>query len=203
VQVRELDIPDAYEITPRVIADERGAFLEWYRFDRLEEATGRSIALKQANTSVSRRGTVRGIHFADIPPSQAKYVTCTRGAVLDFVIDIRVGSPSFGRWDSVLLDTVDRRAIFLSEGLGHCFVALEDDSTVSYLVTDVYRPGREHGVSPVDPAIGLRFPMEQDELLLSEKDTAAPTLEQAAQQGLLPSWDEARAYYATLREAVR
>ncbi len=96
----------------------------------------------QVNTSVSRRGVVRGIHYADIPPGQAKYVTCQRGAVLDFAIDIRVGSPTFGQWDSELLDAVDRRAIYLAEGLGHAFVALQDDSTVTYLVSSPFDPER-------------------------------------------------------------
>jgi dTDP-4-dehydrorhamnose 3,5-epimerase len=200
VQIRELNIPDAYEITPRQHRDDRGVFLEWYRFDRLEEAVGHSLDLKQGNTSVSRRGSVRGIHFADIPPSQAKYVTATRGAVLDFAIDIRVGSPTFGQWDSVLLDDVDRRAIYVSEGLGHCFVALTDDATVSYLVTDVYNPGREHGISPLDEEIGLEFPLPAAELLLSEKDTDAPGLLQARDTGLLPTWEAARAFYSSLNE---
>lgn len=193
-------MPDAYEITPKQFADDRGVFLEWYRFDRLAEATGRRVELAQANTSVSRRGTLRGIHFADIPPSQAKYVTATHGAVLDFVVDIRVGSPTFGTWDSVLLDDRDRRAIFLSEGLGHAFVALTDDATVSYLVTDVYRPGAEHGVHPLDPEIGLVFPEDAGELLLSEKDRDAPSLAEAAAAGLLPDWAGARSSYDSLRE---
>jgi dTDP-4-dehydrorhamnose 3,5-epimerase len=199
VQIRELKIPDSYEIVPRQFGDDRGVFLEWYKAEALEEATGRSISLAQSNTSVSKRGTVRGIHFADIPPSQAKYVTATHGAVLDFVIDIRVGSPTFGEWDSVLLDDVDRKVIFLSEGLGHCFVALTDDATVSYLVTDVYRPDREHGINPLDERIGLVFPEEAGELLLSPKDTDAPSLDEAAASGLLPTWDAARAFYDSLK----
>lgn len=198
MQIRELNIPDSYEITPKQHADDRGVFLEWYRFDRLEEAVGHRLDLRQANTSVSRRGSVRGIHFADIPPGQAKYVTATHGAVLDFVIDIRVGSPTFGQWDSVLLDDVDRRGIYLAEGLGHCFVALTDDATVSYLVTDVYNPTREHGINPLDPRIGLRFPDEAGEPLLSPKDTEAPGLDDAAASGLLPTWEDARAFYASL-----
>ncbi|MGN7799193.1 dTDP-4-dehydrorhamnose 3,5-epimerase family protein [Leifsonia sp. 22587] len=198
MQIRELAVPDAYEITPRQHHDDRGLFLEWYRFDRLEEAVGHRLDLRQGNTSVSKRGSVRGIHFADIPPSQAKYVTATHGAVLDFAIDIRVGSPTFGQWDTVLLDEVDRRAIYVAEGLGHCFVALTDDATVSYLVTDVYNPGREHGINPLDEQIALRFPEEAGELLLSPKDTEAPSLAEAEKLGLLPSWDEARAFYAAL-----
>jgi len=198
VQIRELSVPDAYEVTPRQFRDDRGVFLEWYRFDALSEAIGHPLDLRQANTSVSRRGVVRGIHFADIPRGQAKYVTATRGAVLDFAIDIRVGSPTFGQWDSVLLDDVDRRAIYLAEGLGHAFVALTDDATVSYLVSDVYNPAAEHGITPLDPEIGLVLPPEAGEPVLSDKDTEAPTLAQAAEQGLLPRYEEVAAWYASL-----
>lgn len=198
MQIRELSIPDAYEITPKVWPDDRGVFYEHYRYDRLAEVVGHSLDLRQGNTSVSRRGVVRGIHFADVPPSQAKYVTALHGAVLDFAIDIRVGSPTFGRWDSVLLDTVDRRAIYLAEGLGHCFVALTDDATVSYLVNDVYNPTAEHGIDPLDPTVALRFPEQAGELVLSPKDTDAPGLEEAAAAGLLPTWEAARAHYEEL-----
>ncbi|MGO4536393.1 dTDP-4-dehydrorhamnose 3,5-epimerase family protein [Leifsonia sp. 2MCAF36] len=198
MQIRELAVPDAYEITPKQHADDRGVFLEWYRFDRLEEAVGHSLDLRQGNTSVSRRGSVRGIHFADVPPSQAKYVTAPYGAVLDFIVDIRVGSPTFGTWDTVLLDDKDRRAVYIGEGLGHCFIALTDDATVSYLVTDVYNPTAEHGIDPLDPEVGLDFPIEREALLVSPKDTDAPTLLEARDSGILPTWDAARAYYASL-----
>jgi dTDP-4-dehydrorhamnose 3,5-epimerase len=197
VEIRALSIPDTYEITSRVIGDERGVFLESFRSDRLAEVTGRPFVVAQANTSVSRKGTVRGIHFADIPPSQAKYVTVARGAIIDFVVDIRVGSATFGQWDAVRLDDVERNAVFISEGIGHCFVALTDDATVTYLVSDVYRPGREHGINPLDPDIGLEFPAEAGELLLSPKDTDAPGLLAARDSGLLPTWDDARAFYAS------
>lgn len=199
MQIRELSVPDAYEITPKQFGDDRGVFLEWYRFDRLAEVVGHPLDVRQANVSVSRRGVVRGIHFADVPPGQAKYVTAMRGTVIDYVIDIRVGSPTFGRWDSVVLDDVDRRAIYLGEGLGHAFVALTDDATVSYLVSDTFNPSAEHGVSPLDPAIALVFPLADSELVLSPKDADAPTLEEAATAGLLPEYADVRMYYERLR----
>jgi len=202
VQIRELSIADAYEITPILRSDDRGAFLEWYRFDKLAEVTGHPITLRQSNTSVSKKGVVRGIHFADVPIGQAKYVTAMHGAVLDFVIDIRVGSPTFGTWDCVLLDDVDRRAIYLSEGLGHAFVALTDDAVVSYLVSDVYNPTAEHGINPLDETIGLVFPPEAGEPLLSPKDVEAPSLLDALEQGLLPTWDASKAFYASLNQAA-
>ena len=198
MNIRELSIPGAYEITPKQFGDDRGVFFEWYRFDRLSEVVGHPLDLRQANGSVSRRGVVRGIHFADVPRGQAKYVTVGHGAVLDFVIDIRVGSPTFGQWDSVLLDTVDLRAVYVAEGLGHCFVALTDDARVSYLVSDVYNPSAEHAINPLDPEVGLVFPPEAGELVLSPKDTEAPGLGDAAASGLLPNWDATRAYYEEL-----
>lgn len=200
MQIRELSIPDAYEITPILRSDDRGVFLEWYRFDKLSEVTGHPITLRQANTSVSKKGVVRGIHFADVPIGQAKYVTAMSGAVLDFIIDIRVGSPTFGQWDSVLLDGVDRKAVYLSEGLGHAFVALTDDAVVSYLVSDTYNPTAEHGINPLDTEVALVFPPEAGEPLLSPKDLEAPTLAEAVVQGLLPTWEASRAFYAELNE---
>ena len=195
MQIRELAVPDAYELTPVQRTDDRGVFLEWYRFDVLEEAVGHALDLRQANMSVSRRGVVRGIHFADVPRGQAKHVKAVSGAVLDFIVDIRVGSPTFGQWDSVRLDTETHKAVYLSEGLGHCFVALTDDAAVTYLVSDVYTPSAEHGIDPLDPGIGLVFPEEAGELLLSPKDTGAPTLAEAAAAGLLPTWDAMRAFH--------
>ena len=201
MRIRELTIPDSYEITPVQRADDRGLFLEWYRFDKLEEVVGHPLALRQGNLSVSKKGVVRGIHFADVPLGQAKYVTAVHGAVLDFVIDIRVGSPTFGQWDTVRLDDVDRKAIYIAEGLGHAFVALTEDATVSYLVTDTYNPTGEHGINPLDTDIALVFPDEAGDALLSPKDTDAPSLREAQAAGLLPTWDAMRAYYDSLNTA--
>lgn len=201
MQIRELSIPDAYEITPVLWPDDRGVFTEWYRFDALESTVGHALDLRQANLSVSRRGSVRGIHFAGFPVSQAKYVTAPHGAVLDFVVDIRVGSPTFGAWDSVVLDDVDRRAVYIGEGLGHCFVALTEGAVVNYLVSAVFTPENEHGINAADPEIGLDFRLDHDELLFSAKDLAAPSLESMAESGLLPTFAQAAQHYAALKEA--
>lgn len=194
MQIRPLTIADAYEITPRQFPDDRGVFLESFRGDLLAEAVGHRPQVVQTNISVSSRGTVRGIHFADVPPSQAKYVTALSGSLIDFIIDIRVGSPTFGQWDSVLLDTVDRRAVYLAEGLGHAFVALEDDTTAMYLCSAAYNPARERGIHPLDAEVGLVFP-DGLEPLLSPKDAAAPSLAEARDQGLLPSYAACREFY--------
>lgn len=199
VEFRELGVRHSFEVTPKIFADDRGLFTEWFRSDHLEKHTGRTFATVQANLSRSQRGVVRGIHFASVPPSQAKFVTCVFGSVLDFVIDIRVGSPTFGQWDSVLLDDVDRKGIFIPEGLGHAFVALTDDAVVSYLVTAPFNAEREHGIDPTDTEVGLTFPQDLGPLKLSPKDTDAPSLAQAQDLGLLPTYDETVAYYEQLR----
>jgi dTDP-4-dehydrorhamnose 3,5-epimerase len=188
VQIRPMDIAGAFEISPVHWDDSRGTFLEWYRFDLLEQAVGRSLDLRQANISVSKRGVLRGIHFADTPPGQAKYVTVAHGAIIDYAIDLRVGSATFGRWSSVRLDDVDRRAVFLEEGLGHAFVSLADDTVVSYLVSGVYDPQHEHGVTPFDVDLALEFPEEAGELIVSDKDRDAPTFAAAQEQGILPDF---------------
>jgi dTDP-4-dehydrorhamnose 3,5-epimerase len=199
MSIEKLSIEGAWVITPRQFADDRGTFLEAFQGAALAEATGRELAVAQVNTSVSRAGVVRGIHFSDVPPSQAKYVTCPRGAIWDVVVDIRVGSPTYGQWEGVLLDDVDRKAVFLSEGLGHGFVALEDDSTAVYLCSTPYAPGREHGVHPLDPELAIAWPDRARDgsaisPLLSEKDAQAPTLARAREQGLLPTWEAVRAF---------
>jgi dTDP-4-dehydrorhamnose 3,5-epimerase len=200
---RELSIEGAWEITPQLHGDQRGMFLEWFKESSFVERLGHSFDLAQANLSVSAAGVLRGIHFADVPPSQAKYVTCPKGAVLDVVVDIRVGSPTFGQWDSVLLDDVDRRAVYLSEGLGHAFLSLEDGSTVVYLCSEPFTPAREHGINPLDPAIGIDWPtVARDGSPLtydfSAKDEAAPMLADAVEAGLLPSYEAAKAFRAGL-----
>lgn len=203
MEFRELSVAGAWEINPRQLGDPRGLFLEWFKQSRFGQVVGHNLELKQANLSVSAAGVVRGIHFSDVPPSQAKYVTCARGAVLDVVVDIRVGSPTFGQWDSVLLDDVDRRAIYLSEGLGHAFMSLEDGSTVMYLCSSEYAPGREHGIHPLDPDLGIAWPTAARDgrplaPLLSDKDAAAPGITEGRRLGLLPQFEAVQAYRRSL-----
>jgi dTDP-4-dehydrorhamnose 3,5-epimerase len=197
VKIRPLSIEGAWEITPQQHGDPRGLFLEWYRFDRLAEVVGHRLDLAQANMSVSAAGVVRGIHFADVPPGQAKYVTCPRGAVVDVIVDIRVGSPTFGRWEAVRLDDVDRRAVYIAEGLGHGFCALTDDATLTYLCSTAYNPAAEHTVHPLDPSLGIEWPAAAP--TLSARDDAAPSLVAAREAGTLPSYDTCREYAETLR----
>ncbi|WP_120312542.1 dTDP-4-dehydrorhamnose 3,5-epimerase [Mycobacterium mantenii] len=198
--VRELKIPGAWEITPTVHGDSRGHFFEWLTDKGFSSFAGHRLDVRQANCSVSSAGVLRGLHFAQVPPSQAKYVTCVRGSVFDVVVDIRVGSPTFGQWDSVLLDDSEHRTIYISEGLGHGFLALQDNSTVMYLCSAEYNPQREHTICATDPALAIEWPLvDGSPPNLSDRDAAAPSLEEVRASGLLPTWDETRAFVDGLR----
>ncbi|MGY1886827.1 dTDP-4-dehydrorhamnose 3,5-epimerase family protein [Blastococcus sp. SYSU DS0753] len=199
MEISELAVPDSYVIDLTPHGDTRGSFTEWYRADLLSQTLGHPLTLAQANHSVSSAGALRGVHFALVPPGQAKYVYCPSGRVLDVVVDVRVDSPTFGVHDAVLLDSEQPRAVYLAEGLGHAFVALADRSSVTYLVSSAYDPGREFGISPLDPDLDLPWPSGL-ELQLSAKDRNAPTLAEAREQGLLPTMAECAARYAQLRE---
>lgn len=196
MKIRPLSIDGAWEITPQQHGDPRGLFTEWYRLDRLAAAIGHPLRLAQANLSVSARGVVRGIHFADVPPGQAKYVTCVRGAVIDMAVDLRVGSPTFGQWEATRLDDVDRRALYLGEGLGHGFCALTDNATLSYLCSTTYNPEAEHAIHPLDPQLAINWPTKTP--LLSTRDAAAPSLSEAHESGLLPDYQACRSFTASL-----
>jgi len=193
MQIRQLDIAGAWEITPQLHADARGLFFEWLTDRGFTSFAGHRLDVRQANCSVSAAGVLRGLHFAQLPPSQAKYVTCLSGSVFDVVVDIRVGSPTFGHWDSVLLDDRDHRSVYLSESLAHGFVALQDNSTVMYLCSAEYNPQREHTIAATDPALAIDWPTKH-KLVLSDRDAAAPTLEELRAADLLPSWDETRTF---------
>lgn len=196
--VRTLAIDGAAVFEPPVHADERGRFWELFNADAVRAVRPGGFEVAQVNRSVSRRGVIRGVHVTAVPPGQAKYVACVAGVLLDVVVDLRVGSPTFGAWDAVRLDPEDFRAVYVPEGLGHAFVALEDDTVISYLCSTSYNPAAEHGISPLDPALGLPWPADV-ELTLSPKDEAAPTLADAVSTGLLPDYADCLARYRELK----
>ena len=197
-----LGIDGAWVYTPQVYNDDRGSFAEVFRGAEFATDLGYRLDVAQANYSVSRRGVIRGIHYADVPPGQAKYVTCVSGAILDVAVDLRTDSPTFGKWEAVQLDSVTRRAMFLTEGLGHAFMAMTDGATALYLCSTPYTPGREHGIHPLDPAVGIAWPTDEGWApMLSEKDATAPMLEQARRAGQLPRFADCAAYAEELRAA--
>jgi 5-epimerase len=195
MKVRELAVPGAFEFTPPTFHDDRGLFVAPYVEPAFVEAVGRPMPVAQTNHSVSRRGVIRGVHFADVPPGQAKFVYCPVGALLDVVIDLRVGSPAFGQFDTVLCDDAEFRAVYVPEGVGHAFVALAETTVMSYLCSTGYRPAAEHTISPLDPALDLPWPADL-EPILSDRDAAAPSLAEAMERGILPSYADCQALRA-------
>ncbi|MER5732878.1 dTDP-4-dehydrorhamnose 3,5-epimerase [Streptomyces sp. NPDC002138] len=192
--IEEMKVRDAFRITPSQLTDNRGRFFEAWRIGELTELSGQPFAVKQVNFSVSSRNTLRGIHGTTLPPGQAKLVTCVRGAALDVVVDLRVGSPTFGMFDTTVQEADSGIGVYLADGLGHAFLALTDDTCMNYLCSEEYVPGTMVDIQALDPAIGIPW-NTSGTLVRSEKDAAAPTLAEAVALGLLPTYEQARASY--------
>jgi dTDP-4-dehydrorhamnose 3,5-epimerase len=178
-----------WRFDPLLRPDDRGVFLESFKASVFTDTVGHALHLAQMNISISRVGTVRGVHFADVPPGQAKYVQCFSGKILDIVVDIRVGSPTFGQFEAVELNSETRSGLYISEGLGHAFCALSDSATVGYLCSEGYSPVGEHGIHPLDPELALPWP-NGAQSVLSPKDAQAPNLAAALQSGMLPDYSQ-------------
>ncbi|HEX5348576.1 MAG TPA: dTDP-4-dehydrorhamnose 3,5-epimerase [Pseudonocardiaceae bacterium] len=188
MEVRELAVEGAFEFVPEVFPDDRGLFVSPFQDPAFAAAVGHPLfPVKQTNHSRSRCGVIRGIHYTVTPPGTAKYVYCARGRSLDIVVDVRTGSPTYGSWDAVALGQEDFRAVYLPIGVGHAFVALENDTVMSYLLSGSYAPENELAVSVLDPALGLPIPTDLVPIR-SERDGAAPTLEAARAAGTLPEY---------------
>ncbi|MBZ2409394.1 dTDP-4-dehydrorhamnose 3,5-epimerase family protein [Streptomyces albidoflavus] len=194
-----MKIRDAYRIVPNKKLDRRGHFYEAFRADILTEIIGYPFTVAQANYSLSRRHTLRGIHSTALPPGQGKLVTCVRGAVLDVAVDLRIGSPTFGQYDLTPQDEDSGTAVYLADGIGHAFLTLTDDACMNYLCSEVYVPGTMLELNPLDPEIGIPWNLTE-EPVMSDKDAGAPTLAEAQSLGLLPTYEECVTHYEALKK---
>jgi dTDP-4-dehydrorhamnose 3,5-epimerase len=183
-----LKIEGSWVFTPKKFPDERGSFHEVFKLPLLAETLGFGFEVKQVNQSVSKAGVIRGIHWADVPPGQAKYVFCSKGSIWDVVIDIRVGSPTFGQFDGEVISAENGKCVLIREGLGHVFLSLEDDSVVNYLCSEPFSPTTEHGINPLDTDLAIPFGsmISGANFEVSPKDEEAPSLQQAQAANLLP-----------------
>lgn len=176
MQFRKFDVDGPVEIMPRKIEDERGYFSEVFRLDEFATHAG-SVEFVQDNQSLSiRPGTLRGIHFQSPPAAQGKLVRCLAGRLVDFAVDLRHGSSTYGRWISVVLSPEEINQLWIPEGFGHAFCTLEPNSIVSYRVTSYYSPENDKGVAWNDPDIGITWPDCADPATLSAKDRNQPSL---------------------------
>ena len=169
-----------------VWSDDRGFFREWFKSEDIKKETGRDFGIEQANISLSSRGTLRGIHYSIAPRGQAKWITCVAGSIKDVIVDIRPDSKSLGQWIEVELRGDSGKAVLISEGLGHGFLALEDNTAVAYLVSTPFSPTHEYEINPLDEKIAINWGMEISELKISDKDKNAPTLSERLAEGKLP-----------------
>jgi dTDP-4-dehydrorhamnose 3,5-epimerase len=176
VEIIDSRLQGAKLIKPRVHGDERGFFLESFRADALA-AAGVESTFVQDNHSRSVAHIIRGMHFQ---PGQAKLVRCVRGAIFDVVVDVRVGSPTFGEWEGYELDDQTHLQLFVPDGFAHGFCVLSEIADVTYKVTRYYDPATEGGFRFDDPAVGIDWPVAPDQLIASARDIGAPTLAEIA-----------------------
>ena len=182
-----LGIEGAWLAESPVWSDERGFFREWFKSEDVKAATGREFGIEQANISLSSAGTLRGIHYSIAPRGQAKWITCVAGSIQDVIVDIRPDSKTFGQWVDVELKGDSGKAVLISEGLGHGFLALEDNTAVAYLVSTLFSPTDEFEINPLDEKIGIKWGMDLSSLKISEKDKIAPGLVERLNEGRLPT----------------
>jgi dTDP-4-dehydrorhamnose 3,5-epimerase len=182
-----LGIDGAWLAESTIWSDERGFFREWFIAEEIKKITGYNFDVNQSNVSSSSRGTLRGIHYSLADKGQSKFVTCVRGSILDVVVDIRPNSLTYKKWLAVELTESNGQSVLIGNGLGHAFLALENKSTVSYLVTSRYSPQDEFEINPLDSDIGIQWPLQRSEIQISKKDLSAPTLLSQLQKNKLPT----------------
>jgi dTDP-4-dehydrorhamnose 3,5-epimerase len=168
MKVTPLAIAGAWLIESPVFPDERGMFREWFKLEALKEFGVPVFEVRQANTSISKRGVIRGIHYSAEINGQAKLVTCTSGSVLDVIVDLRPESKTYGEHLEVELSESLGKCVYISSGLGHGFQALDDKSVVTYLLDKEYSPNNEFGINPVDQNLNIKWPLL--DFHISEKD---------------------------------
>lgn len=176
VSISPTDIGDVWVIESQIFRDDRGYFTELYNAKAWAEA-GFDHSFVQDNMSVSAKGTLRGLHYQVNPEGQGKLVRALRGSVFDVAVDIREGSPSFGKWTGRTLSEENGLALWIPVGFAHGFLVLEDDTQILYKCTHFYAPGAERTIVYDDPAIGIDWPFEPTEL--KDRDAAAPGLYEA------------------------
>ncbi|MGK5522188.1 dTDP-4-dehydrorhamnose 3,5-epimerase family protein [Micromonospora sp. URMC 107] len=199
MKVRELAVAGAFEFEPSVLPDNRGVFSELLRAQWWRDALGRDLPVSQVNCTVNHRNVVRGVHFTRLV-GQAKFVCCVFGAMNDVIVDTRVGSPTFGRFDSVRLDSESFRVVYLPEGVGHGIASLVEQTTAFYLCSANFDPTNEYGIHPMDPELKIdwRSMLGGAEPILSVRDSTAPTLREVREQGLLPRYEDCLEVYRTV-----
>lgn len=173
------EFPDLIVIEPRIFADERGWFMESYNQAVFEQAVGHAVSFVQDNHSFSKRGVLRGLHYQLPPHAQGKLVRVTQGRVWDVAVDIRKSSPTFGKSMGIELSAENQRQLWIPPGFAHGFITLSETAEFLYKTTALYNKAAEGAIAWNDPQLAIAWPCSPDEIILAEKDAAAPLLENA------------------------
>jgi dTDP-4-dehydrorhamnose 3,5-epimerase len=188
MSLQEFSIVGAYVSTHSVFPDERGLFREWFKAEEISSIDG-NFSVQQANYSKSNQWVIRGIHYSLAPQGQSKVVTCASGKIVDVLVDLRLGSPSYLRIEYLELSEDSGKVVFIPSGVGHGFIVESESAAVVYLTSSGYAPGYEKAISPTDPELGINWPIPIGELgIISKADTGAPSLAQAKKFGELPNF---------------
>jgi dTDP-4-dehydrorhamnose 3,5-epimerase len=188
MNLKQLGIDGAWLAESPVWSDDRGLFREWFKSEDVKAATGRDFGIEQANISLSSMGTLRGIHYSIAPRGQAKWITCVSGSIQDVIVDIRLNSKTFGEWIDVKLMGDSGQAVLIGEGLGHGFLALENNTAVAYLISTPFSPTEEFEINPLDEKIGIKWGVDLSSMKISGKDKIAPTLADRLSEGKIPEF---------------
>ena len=191
MKITRTNISGAWVIESQFHTDNRGEFSEVFKKSVIKNELDFIFSPVQSNCSVSKINVIRGIHYSLNSGGQAKYITCLSGEVMDFVVDVRPNSPTFGKWISINLKSGTGKSILIAGNLGHAFISLEEDSHVNYLLDSEYAPEFEYQINPFDETLKIEWPGENH--LLSNKDKSAPTLLELLEQRKLPTIEESGA----------
>ena len=188
MSLQELSIVGAYVVTHRVFPDERGLFREWFKAEEIALIDG-DFSVQQANYSKSNKWVIRGIHYSLAPQGQTKVVTCASGKIVDVLVDLRIGSPTYLKVEHVELSEDSGKVVYIPSGVGHGFIVGSESAAIVYLTSSGYAPEYEKAICPTDRELGINWPLPIGEVgIISKADTEAPSLAQAKESGTLPTF---------------
>jgi dTDP-4-dehydrorhamnose 3,5-epimerase len=190
--LEKLAIVGAHLATHKVFPDERGIFREWFKSEEIL-TIDKNFSVQQANFSKSKQGVIRGIHYSLAPQGQAKIVTCANGEIVDVLVDLRVGSPTYLKVEYIELSEISGKVVYVPTGVGHGFIVLSDSASVVYLTSSGYSPAYERAICPTDPELGITWPLiEKSHPIVSTADLEAKNLAQLSELGELPDFFDIR-----------
>lgn len=184
MEISPFKIEGAWLLSQAPHIDDRGFFREWYVPEKLRDLPNFCFVPAQGNVSKSKLGVIRGMHYSLATAGQQKWITCTKGKILDVILDLRVDSPTFRSFNSIELSEINGRSVYIESGIAHGFISLSDDSLVTYLTSSTYSSEDEYTINPFDIGIQIQWP--KMDYHLSERDKNAPTLDSQMKKGLLP-----------------